>query len=229
MLRYNIFNMIHKALRAMLYDTALTLQQTHFADTAEAAEALEKLNAVVQAFEQHGHHEDSILMPVIEKFQRATIASFEQEHIDDRRMGDDIIHLQNIYHAAQSTQERIIAGSAITKAFGDYMIFNLEHMQREEVELNKLLWDHFTDGEIKMINAQIVAVVPPDVMAATAPWFMRAINSDEAIDWLTEVKEKAPAPVFASLFELTETALPERIRTRVQNAVLAQKIAEPIY
>ncbi|HMK05030.1 MAG TPA: hemerythrin domain-containing protein [Ferruginibacter sp.] len=229
MLRYNIFNMIHKALRAMLYDTALTLQQTYFADTAEAAEAFEKLNAVIHAFEQHGHHEDSILMPVIEKFQRATIASFEQEHIDDRRMGDDIIHLQNIYHAAQSTQERIVAGSAITKAFGNYMIFNLEHMQREEAELNKLLWNHFSDDEIKMINAQIVAVVPPEAMAATTPWFMQAINSEEAITWLKEVKEKAPAPVFASLFELTETYLPERTRIRVQNAVLAQKIAEPIY
>ncbi|HMI77707.1 MAG TPA: hemerythrin domain-containing protein [Ferruginibacter sp.] len=229
MLRYNIFNMIHKALRAMLYDTALTLQQTYFADTAETAEALEKLNSVIVAFEQHGHHEDSILMPLIEKFQRATIASFEQEHIDDRRMGDDLVHLQNIYHAAQSTQERIIAGSAITKAYGDYMIFNLQHMQREEVELNKLLWNYFTDNEIKMINAQIVAVVPPEAMAQTTPWFMQAINSEEAINWLTEVKEKAPAPVFASLFELTETYLPERIRTRVQDAVLAKKIAEPIY
>lgn len=51
MLRYNIFNMIHKALRAMLYDTAQTLQQTYFADTDEAAETFEKINRVIHAFE----------------------------------------------------------------------------------------------------------------------------------------------------------------------------------
>ncbi len=39
MLRFNAFNMIHKALRATLYDSALTLQQTYFANAGEAAEA----------------------------------------------------------------------------------------------------------------------------------------------------------------------------------------------
>lgn len=32
--------MIHKAFRAMMYDTALTLQQTYFADVEEAESAL---------------------------------------------------------------------------------------------------------------------------------------------------------------------------------------------
>jgi iron-sulfur cluster repair protein YtfE (RIC family) len=105
MLRYNIFNMIHKALRAMLYNTTQTLQQTYFADTAEAAESFEKINRVIHAFEQHGHHEDSILMPVIRKFQQETIDSFEKEHIDDRRMGNDIMHLQNIYNQPGQTRK----------------------------------------------------------------------------------------------------------------------------
>lgn len=229
MLRYNIFNMIHKSLRVMLYDTALTLQQTYFADTTDAAEAFEKLNSVINAFEQHGHHEDSILMPVIEDYHSGMIASFEREHIDDRRMGDGLKHLQNIYNAAQSSQERIIAGSAIAKSFGDYLVFNLQHMQREEIELNKLLWDHFTDDEIQKINDQIIAVVPPEAMALTTPWIMQSINSQEAINWLTGVKEKAPAPVFASLFELTETFLPERFRAKVQDAVLSKEFAEPVF
>ena len=36
MSRFNVFNQIHKGLRAMLYDTALTLQQTHFDDAGQA-------------------------------------------------------------------------------------------------------------------------------------------------------------------------------------------------
>lgn len=229
MLRYNIFNMIHKALRAMLYDTAQTLQQTYFADTAEATEAFEKMNRVIQAFEQHGHHEDSILMPVIQKFQQETIASFEKEHIDDRRMGNDIMHLQNIYNAARSDQERLIAGSAITKAFGDYLVFNLQHMQREEIELNRLLWDHYTDHEIQMINDRIIAGISPDEMEKAAQWMMRAINPGEAINWLKEVKANAPAPVFEMLFRLTETELPERFRAKVQDAVLAEELSGPVF
>ncbi len=72
-------------------------------------------------------------MRSIEKFKPETIASFEKEHIEDRRMGHKLKHLQNIYHAAASAPEMLIAGSAITKAFIDYMIYNLQHMQREEL------------------------------------------------------------------------------------------------
>jgi len=229
MLRYNIFNLIHKALRFKLYHTAVTLQQTHFADTDEAAIAFEQLNEVINAFEQHGHHEDRILMPVIVLFQPATIASFEKDHIDDRRMGEDLQHLQNMYHAAQNTNERLITGSAITRSFVDYMIFNLQHMQREETDLNQLLWENFTDEEILKINDQIVASIPPQEMAVSARWFMQAINSNEVTNWLIAVKQTAPEHVFAGLFELTETCLPEAGRTKVQDEVLAYKVALPVF
>ena len=229
MLRYNIFNMIHKALRGKLYDTALTLQQTWFADTEDAATALEKVSEVIEAFEKHGHHEDTILMPFIEKFQSSTIASFEKDHIDDRAMGNDLKHLQNIYNAAQSKEEHIIAGSAITKAFIDYMIFNLQHMQREEIELNRLLWDHYTDDEIQKINEQIIDSISPEEMATSSQWFMQAINSEEATNWLIAVKQTAPEHIFASLFELTETAVPERFRKSVQDAVLAYRVPAPVF
>ena len=168
-------------------------------------------------------------MPVIQKFQEGTIASFEKEHIDDRRMGADILNLQNIYKAARSGQERLIAGSAITKAFGDYLVFNLQHMQREEAELNRLLCDHYTDHEIQMINDRIIAGISPDEMEKAAQWIMRAINPEEAISWLKEVKANAPAPVFDMLFRLTETALPERFRTKVQDAVLPETLSGPVF
>lgn len=229
MLRFNIFNMLHKALRAMLYDTALTLQQTSFTNKDEAIAAFKKLNEVIEAFEQHGHHEDSMVIPVIEKFQPAITASFEKDHIDDRKMGDDLKHLQNIYLSLQSQQERIIAGSAITKTFVDYMIFNLNHMQREEIELNKLLWDHYSDDEIQKINDQIVADIAPEEMMKVSQWMMRGINADEAKKWLTSVKENAPPVIFEALFQLTETSLPERFRTSVQDTVMAHKVAEPVF
>ncbi|CAN5893395.1 hypothetical protein BH11BAC4_BH11BAC4_05130 [soil metagenome] len=165
MQRYNTFNMIHKSLKAMLYDTALSRQQTYFADAAETALAFEKMNEVINeviiAFEKHGMHEDTILMPVIATYDPAMIASFEDEHKEDLSLGNKLMHLQNVYNATASDEEKVIAGSVITRAFRDYMIFNLEHMQREEVELNQLLWDYYSDKELLEINARIVAGIPP--------------------------------------------------------------------
>lgn len=229
MLRYNIFNMIHKALRLKLYETAQALLHTYFGDKDGAAEVLNKLNEIIDAFENHGYHEDSILMPVIAKFQPEMIASFEKDHKDDHHFGNELKQLQLIYHAAQSDDERTVAGSAITLAFTDYMIFNLQHMQREEVELNKLLWDNFSDDEIKKISHEIETSIPPEEMAVTARWIMQAINSNEVTEWLIAVKENAPEHIFNLLFELTETCLPEQFREKVQQAVQEHKVASPAF
>ena len=43
MSRFNIFSRIHKALSAMLYDTALTLEQASFINRDEAEPSLKKL------------------------------------------------------------------------------------------------------------------------------------------------------------------------------------------
>ncbi len=229
MQRFNIFNMIHKALRAMLYDTALTLQQTYFADREDVRIAFEKMNEVIFAFEQHGHHEDHILMPVIEKYDPETIASFENDHVEDKDMGNKLKHLQNIYNSCSSAEERIITGSAISKSFREYMIFNLEHMQREEIELNELLWNHYSDNELLEINAGIIASIPPQELAMSSQWMMRGINKEEAKRWLISVKESAPDFVFDSLFELTNTCLPVAFREEVRDVVAQHKLALPVF
>ena len=102
-------------------------------------------------------------------------------------------------------------------------------MQREETELNRLLWDHYTDHEIQMINDRIIAGISPDEMEKAAQWIMRAINREEAINWLKEVKANAPAPVFDLLFSLTETELPQRFRVKVQDAVLATELSGQVF
>ncbi|MBS1732019.1 MAG: hemerythrin domain-containing protein [Bacteroidetes bacterium] len=229
MLRFNIFNMIHKALRGMLYNTAQSIQQTWFGDKADAELVFEKIHEVVAAFENHGHHEDHILMPYVEKYDPVRIASFESEHVEDLYMGNHLKHLINIYRDAATDQERMIAGSAITRAFQDYMIFNLKHMQREEIELNELLWEVYTDEQLLDINAGIIASIPADEMAQTAGKMMMSINKNEALNWLSSVKKTAPAFVYNPLLELTETHLPEHYREEIRAALLEEENLSPVF
>lgn len=218
--RYNIFNLIHKALHVKLYETAIKLQQTDFTAPEEAAFAFEQIETVVDAFEQHGFHEDETVMPVIRQFNPALIRSFEEDHLEDRRQSDKLHKLRLIYENAGSPAERLQAGSAISVAFRNFMIFNIQHMQREEVELNALLWDNFSDADIKAINAHIVAAISPAEMIKFAQWFMKSINSNEAIEWLSDLKMKAPPAVFENIFALTDIYVPAAMRDYVQQEVI---------
>ena len=220
MQRFNPFNMIHKALRALLYDTALSLQQTYFADGAEAETALQKVELVLHQFAQHAHHEDTYLLPAITYYNPWLANEFEQEHVTDHQLSEKLQHLINIFRATTVAEERLVAGSALTKAFTDFVVFNLQHMAKEELVLNQALWQHYTDAELMQLNQTIVVNIPEAEKAVTAQWMMRGVNKEEAIQWLKGIKRTAPAPDFWRVYALTQTELPLHRRMHVQEAIV---------
>lgn len=216
--------MIHKALRALLYDTALTIQQTYFADCEETDTAIEKLEMVLYVFEQHAHHEDNNIFPLIEVYEHELVEEFETEHVKDMELGNRLKHLVNIIGAARKDEEKIICGSAISKAFVQFMIFNLEHIAKEEIFINQALWKHYTDEQLILANQKLVESIPKEEKAFSSKWMMRGINNMEAINWLKGIRQSAPDFVFQSVFSLTETELPESRRYVVQQGVLAEDL-----
>jgi len=206
--RFNAFNLIHKALRAMLYDAALTLQQTYFANTDEAENALQKVEDVLFLFENHAHHEDTMVLPAVEMYEPQLVDEFEKEHEKDLALSNRMKNLLNIYRNIYFTEERIICGSAILKAFVEFMVFNLEHMAKEEILINEAVWKHYTDEQLLALNEKIVASIPPGELALASKWMLRGINNFDAILWLKNIKQNAPAPVFDALISLAEKELP---------------------
>ena len=206
--RFNAFNLVHKALRAMLYDAALTLQQTYFANTDEAENALQKVEDVLFLFENHAHHEDTMVLPAVEMYEPQLVDEFEKEHEKDLALSNRMKNLLNIYRNIYFTEERIVCGSAISKAFVEFMVFNLEHMAKEEILLNEALWKHYSDEQLLAMNEKIVASIPPAELALASKWMLRGINNFDAIMWLKNIKQNAPAPVFDALISLAEKELP---------------------
>src|ERR671912_538002 len=104
MLRFNIFNQIHKGLRAMLYDTALTIQQTSFSDAAETEAALRKVRAAVDTFDKHAKHEDAFVLPAIQEYEPSLVDAFEQEHVKDHALSEKLKGLLMVYKHASKTE-----------------------------------------------------------------------------------------------------------------------------
>jgi hypothetical protein len=224
MQRHNSFNLIHKALRAMMYDTALILQQTYFADVEEAGIALGKIAIVIHEFEQHAFHEGTFLLPAIAAFEPQLIEAFEKEQVADFEIGNRLQTLLNVFRALETSEERINCGSCISKCFRDFMVSKLERMSTAEIEINRVLWANYTDEELLALNARLTASIPVEEKMVSAKWMMRSINKAEAIAWLQTVKETAPSFIFEALLDLTDTDLPEQIRAEVQDAVMEEEI-----
>jgi hypothetical protein len=92
-------------------------------------------------------------------------------------------------------------------------------MAKEEVLINKALWEHYTDEQLIALSQKIAASVPPDEAAIAFKWMLRGINNNEAVNWLISVKQNALVQAFESLINLAEKELPEERFSMIQELI----------
>jgi hypothetical protein len=206
--RYNIFYRVHKGLRALLYDTAMQIQQTDFTNHENAAQTLAQLNTVIAIFEKHAEAEDNFVFAAVQDYEPSVIEVFEKEHVIDHILGEKLSTLLTTINLSNSDRDKISIGRSLNQAFIEFMIFNLEHMAKEEDIINNLLWRYNTDEELHGITRQILANIPPPAMTQFSKWMIRGLSNNEIINWLKEVKQTAPDFVYLSLLNTTAAELP---------------------
>jgi hemerythrin-like domain-containing protein len=207
-MRYNIFYQIHKGLRAMLYETAIEIQRTDFNNEEESGQALDKITAAADLFDKHAYHEDTVVFPAVEQYEPSVVDAFEQEHVKDHELGSRIRVLIAMFDSVETDEEKINLGSAIRKAFVEFLAFNLEHMAKEEDIINNLLWRYYSDEEIRAIEQHIVSSQTPEAAGIVSKWMLRGLSNMEIAQWLKTVEKNAPEFVFNNLFSMAEKELP---------------------
>ena len=131
-MRYNTFYQVHKALRAMLYETA-TNQRTDFNSGEEVRSLLANITTVVDVFDKHAYNEDHFVFPAVEQYEPSVVDSFEQEHVRDHELSTQLRTLINIYNSLNTDDERIQLGSALRKAFVDFLVLTLYTWRRKKI------------------------------------------------------------------------------------------------
>lgn len=207
-MRYNTFYQVHKALRAMLYETATELQRTDFNNEEETTSLLANITSVLDVFDKHAYNEDHFVFSAVEQYEPSVVDAFEQEHARDHELSAQLRTLINIYRSLEKEEEKIQLGSALRKAFVDFIAFNLVHMAKEEDIINNLLWRYYTDEQIRAIEKQIISNQTPESTAVVWKWMIKGLSNAEIIDWLKTVEKNAPQLVFKNLFLTAEKELP---------------------
>jgi hemerythrin-like domain-containing protein len=223
--RYNSFNIIHKGLRAALYQTALQLQQTDFTDDQQAEEAVNKVKEIIMLFEGHAHKEDNYVLPMINDYEPSVVAAFNSEHEEDGLLGSQLNDAVKKVLDSDTESQKTTSGRELTESFVRFMVFNLNHMAKEEDIINKILWRYYSDDEIKAVVGKISTLDPPWIQEFYTTWMVRGINNSEAIDWLKAVEKGAPRVVFQSLLQKAEQELP-RGRFQKISESLVQRLSQ---
>jgi hypothetical protein len=205
--RYNVFNLIHKGLRHFMYDTALKIQKADFTAPASAS-VIAQLEEMLGYFEQHAHHEDNHVLPPVQQHNAALVDDFEAQHVEDHRLGHELQQTIEQWKKAGSADEKRLAGRTLFYLFNEFIAFNLYHMNKEEKEINDVLWTNYADADLMQITQRIIADIQPAALMAQSRWMMRSINRQELLGWLGGMKATAPAPVVKMFAEMAQQELP---------------------
>ncbi len=217
--RYVIYQNIHKAIRHMMYSTAMSLGSADFRDQKSMRESLDQLRETITTLQEHAEHEETFVHPPLESRVPGITKSFEENHEDDERLFDRMRELGSQIEAAGDNDQRVILGNQLYGIFNTYIGDYLGHLDREEAELEQALWDHFTDQELADIDHKLMGSIPLERMVVWVPVICNSWNASELTAILAAMKQGAPPDAFAGMLKMVEQATPAATWETVRRAL----------
>ncbi len=188
--RENLFRPIHKGIRSMLYETGSRAQTTNFADVAESAQFLDRLkrdlgsalsNCVLCLLRTHSTHEEGDIFAPLRKHDPDPVDLAIAEH---RALAEGIRHLTTTCDELQtitSPARRVEVGDRLNLELNDLFVQYLAHLNYEEATLVPLLWERFTDEELRKMRYQLYDHLPLPLFEVWLRWTLPSLNVPELI------------------------------------------------
>lgn len=205
--RFNVFNQIHKALRVLLFETAIQMQRTDMSDSTKAQPVIDNVLLALDLFDAHANHEDLFILHKISHLDPQFIKTFEAEHEHDGMLTNNLRQKTRQYLDSTNSESRIQLGNELYYALNDFISFNLSHMNKEEIQLNAFLWENFTDDEIVAMEIELQQAIEPEKLFVYFIWMVKGMNDVELAQWVVAVKNGAPDAVSQALLAACEKLL----------------------
>lgn len=218
--RYNIYEVIHKALRARLSRTLIAIGQIDADDDACVREVVGDVRTTLAIMHGHLESENAFVHAAMEARAPGSTRRIAEEHVhheDDIRLIDDACAA--LLDAAPA--ERAARANRLYVLFDVFLQENLVHMRYEEDHHNAVLWASYTDEEILGIEHAIVAAIPPEKKALLLHSMVPSVPTRERALLLGGLRASVPPEVFAGMYASVLPLLDERARGRLHEALAA--------
>lgn len=216
--RYNIYLIIHKALRGFMTDSLLRLGRVDVADACEVGELLEQLRALMSMCRSHVQHENQFVHPALERALAYASTHTASEHLDHIEEINQLERRIDAFEQA-SVAQRAVLVHALYLDLGEFVGENFMHMKFEETQNQAVLAANYSDAQLLGIEGAIVASIPPRESMLGMRWMIGHINAGERVFLLGGMKQMAPPEVFAGVLALARDVLSQRDYYKLDRAL----------
>lgn len=218
--RFNLYQAVHKGLRAFMTDTLVRVGHTDAADPQDCADSAEQVRILLHLCGEHLVHESHFIHTAMECRAPGSAGQAEAEHVEHVA---EIAALRGVLAQteAASPAQREARWLQLYHALSRFVADNLIHMLLEEQTHNAVLWAHHSDGELMALHDALVASIPPEEMAVHMRWMLPSVSHAERVDMLQGMRQSVPSEVFAAQLDSAHALLPSRDWFKLKAALLA--------
>jgi hypothetical protein len=199
--RFDLFTSIHKALRAMIYETGGVLQTADFTDDRDAARAVTMLEPALRQMQHHHDLEEEHVFPMVRAFEPGMIDDLQAQHDQvERLLGIAAVAADEAGSA--DSAGRAAAGVDLNRRYNELTALFLEHLAHEEATLLPATWKHFDDAQLVAVQTAIIAGQQPEDLMRSLEWMFRGLNRLELVGILSAARETMPPPALDAVRQL---------------------------
>lgn len=226
--RENLFRPIHKGIRAMIYELGRRLGATDFTSVAESEEIASQLkhelvtspaSCILCLLYAHSRHEEQDFFTAVAPFDRDVVDLMLAEHREVSKRVFEVANTCDELLKVSEPARRIELGDRLNLEANDLFALYLTHLNNEEATLVPVMWERFTDDQLRALRAQFYNRIPVPRFMEWMRWTLPALNAGELTILLRGMMSDPPPNRFREAIEVAQSTLsPDRwssIRARV--------------
>ena len=216
--RYNMYEVIHKALRARLSRTLVSIGQLDAGIDACVHQLAAEVQTTLAMMRGHLASENDFVHVAMEARAPGSSRRITEEHVHheaDIQILDDACTA--LLRAAPT--ERPALANRLYVMFDLFVQDNLVHMRYEEDHHNAVLWSAYTDEEILGIERELVAAIPPEKKALYLHSMLPAVPTHDRVKLLGGLRASVPPQAFAGIYASVASLLDADARVRLDAAM----------
>jgi hypothetical protein len=177
-MRVDLFSTIHKAVRSLLFELSADVARLDVTSTAAVDGLCHRVDRVLAFLDEHAGIENTFIVPLLHELAPELAADLAREH----RALDAVqieVALAADAVAIADLSTRPVAGAHLVRVVNHLVAVQLIHMNREETEVNYVLWDGRTDTDLVALRGAMTQSLPNERRAEWMAIMLPALSPVE--------------------------------------------------
>ena len=160
-MRVDLFSMIHKAVRSVLFELSLEAARVDLTSAAAIDALAARIDNALQLLDEHARVEEMFVMPALRALDELLADELAAEH---RALEVVQIEVERATAALEQADlaTRSEAGASLIRLINHLVSVQLVHMNREETEVMASLWAGMKDPDLGSLRVRMAESLPAE-------------------------------------------------------------------